>query len=66
VITLVGECLRNKHIAARLYISESTVRHHLTGIFTKLDVSDRFELAIYAYQHDLAKLPTSMLSPGDP
>jgi len=66
VITLVGEGLRNKHIAERLYISEATVRHHLTGIFAKLDVSDRFELAIYAYQHDLAKLPTSMLSPGDP
>ncbi len=58
VITLVGEGLRNKHIAERLYISEATVRHHLTAIFAKLDVSDRFELAIYAYQHDLAKPPT--------
>jgi two-component system, NarL family, nitrate/nitrite response regulator NarL len=66
VITLVGEGLRNKHIAERLSISEATVRHHLTGIFAKLDVADRFELAIYAYQHELAKLPTSRLSPGDP
>ena len=57
VITLIGEGLRNKHIAARLYISEATVRHHLTAIFAKLDVSDRFELAIYAYQHGLAKPP---------
>jgi two-component system, NarL family, nitrate/nitrite response regulator NarL len=57
VITLVGEGLRNKHIAARLYISEATVRHHLTAIFAKLDISDRFELAIYAYQHGLAKPP---------
>ena len=57
VITLVGEGLRNKHIAARLYISEATVRHHLTAIFTKVGVSDRFELAIYAYQHGLAKPP---------
>ena len=57
VITLVGEGLRNKHIAERLYISEATIRHHLTAIFAKLDVSDRFELAIYAYQHDLAKPP---------
>ena len=57
VITLVGQGLRNKHIAARLYISEATVRHHLTAIFAKLDVSDRFELAIYAYQHGLAKPP---------
>ena len=57
VITLVGEGLRNKHIAERLYISEATVRHHLTAIFAKLDVSDRFELAIFAYQHGLAKPP---------
>jgi two-component system nitrate/nitrite response regulator NarL len=57
VIALVGEGLRNKHIAERLYISEATVRHHLTAIFAKLGVSDRFELAIYAYQHGLAKPP---------
>ena len=57
VITLLGEGLRNKLIAARLYISEATVRHHLTAIFAKLDISDRFELAIYAYQHGLAKPP---------
>jgi DNA-binding NarL/FixJ family response regulator len=55
VITLVGEGLRNKHIAARLCISEATVRHHLTAIFAKLGLADRFELAIYAYQHGLAK-----------
>src|SRR5215813_5453428 len=58
VITLVGAGLRNKLIAERLYISEATVRHHLTAIFAKLDISDRFELAIYAYQHGLAKPPT--------
>ena len=57
VITLVGEGLRNKHIAPRLSISEATVRHHLTAIFAKLDLADRFELAIYAYQHGLAKPP---------
>lgn len=57
VITLVGEGLRNKHIAERLYISEATARHHLTAIFAKLGLTDRFELAIYAYQHGLAKPP---------
>ena len=57
VITLVGEGLRNRHIAARLYISEATVRHHLTAIFAKLGIADRFELAIYAYQHGLAQPP---------
>jgi DNA-binding NarL/FixJ family response regulator len=57
VIGLVGEGLKNQAIAQRLYISEATVRHHLTSIFAKLGVADRFELALYAYQHGLAQLP---------
>lgn len=57
VINLVGEGLKNKGIAGRLYISETTVRHHLTSIFAKLGVSDRLELVIYAYRHGLATLP---------
>ena len=50
-----GKGLRHKHIAARLYISDTAVRHHLTAIFATLDISDHFELAIYAYQYGLAK-----------
>ena len=57
VIRLIGEGLKNKQIAERLSISEATVRHHLTSIFAKLDVEDRFELVVYAYRHDLANLP---------
>lgn len=57
VIELIGKGLKNKHIAERLYLSETTVRHHLTSIYNKLDVSDRLELLIYAYQHGLAELP---------
>jgi DNA-binding NarL/FixJ family response regulator len=57
VITLVGKGLRNKQIAEQLFISEATVRHHLTAIFAKLKVADRLELVIYAYRHGLAKLP---------
>lgn len=56
VIHLIGEGLKNKQIAARLFISETTVRHHLTSIFSKLSLSDRLELIIYAYRHELAKL----------
>ena len=58
IITVVGEGLRNKAIAERLCISEKTVRHYLTSIFSKLEVADRLELMIYAYQHDLATLPS--------
>jgi two-component system nitrate/nitrite response regulator NarL len=57
VIRLIGEGLKNKDIAARLFISETTVHHHLTAIFGKLDVVDRVGLIIYAYQHGLAQLP---------
>jgi two-component system nitrate/nitrite response regulator NarL len=56
VIGLLGEGLKNKNIADRLFISEATVRHHLTAIFAKLGVADRLELVIYAYQQGLVKL----------
>ena len=57
VIALVGEGIKNKEIASRLFISETTVRHHLTSIFDKLAVADRVELLIYAYRHGLANPP---------
>jgi two-component system, NarL family, nitrate/nitrite response regulator NarL len=55
IIALIGEGLKNRQIAARLCLSEITVRHHLTAIFDKLGVIDRLELAVYAYRHGLAK-----------
>jgi len=58
IIALVGEGRRNKAIGERLFISEKTVRHYMTSIFTKLEVRDRLELMIYAYQHGLARLPS--------
>lgn len=51
ILTLIAEGLRNKEIAARLNISETTVRHHLTSIFGKLDVSDRLALAVHALRN---------------
>ncbi|HMB24329.1 MAG TPA: response regulator transcription factor, partial [Anaerolineales bacterium] len=57
IISLVGAGLKNQQIADQLFLSDVTVRHHLTSIFKKLNVSDRLELVIYAYQNDLAQLP---------
>lgn len=57
IIALVGEGLKNQQIADQLFLSEVTVRHHLTSIFKKLNVSDRLELVIYAYRTGLAQLP---------
>jgi two-component system, NarL family, nitrate/nitrite response regulator NarL len=58
VIKLVGEGLKNRGIGERLFISEITVHHHLTAIYSKLDVADRLELIIYAYRNGLAQLPS--------
>jgi DNA-binding NarL/FixJ family response regulator len=57
IISLVGEGFKNQQIADQLFLSEVTIRHHLTSIFKKLDVSDRLELVIFAYQNNLARLP---------
>jgi DNA-binding NarL/FixJ family response regulator len=57
ITRLVGEGLKNDAIAERLFISEKTVRNHLTVIFDKAGVRDRLHLAIYAYRRGLAKLP---------
>jgi DNA-binding NarL/FixJ family response regulator len=58
ITRLVGEGLKNDAIAERLFISEKTVRNHLTVIFDKVGVRDRLHLAIYAYRKGLAQLPS--------
>ena len=42
-----------REIAARLHISEHTLRNHLTSIYSKLAVSTRVALYVYAHQHGL-------------
>jgi two-component system, NarL family, response regulator DegU len=53
VIFMIARGLKNKDIAAKLFISEATVRHHLSSIYNKLELPDRLNLVIYAYQHGL-------------
>ena len=42
-------------IASDLYMSEHTLRNHLTTIYRKLDVKNRLELVMFALESDLAK-----------
>jgi two-component system, NarL family, nitrate/nitrite response regulator NarL len=53
LLPLVCSGLKNKEIALQLGIAESTVWHHLTSVFTKLQVEDRLGLATFAYGHNL-------------
>lgn len=57
VIALIAEGLKNRQIAERLFISPTTVTHHLSSIYSKLGVADRLELVIYAFANKLAKIP---------
>jgi len=57
VIILIAEGLKNKQIAERLFISPTTVTHHLSSIYSKLGVTDRLELVVYAFANKLAKMP---------
>lgn len=56
VLTLLAGGRSNKEIAGELFISEKTVKYHITNIFRKFNVSDRTQAALYAVKNRLVKL----------
>jgi len=55
ILDLLVKGNSNKEIADLLYISEKTVKNHLTNIFRKLAVKDRTQAAVYALKNGLVK-----------
>ncbi|HYE96855.1 MAG TPA: response regulator transcription factor [Rubricoccaceae bacterium] len=53
VLRLIARGLDNAAIAGHLFISESTVKNHVTNIYGKLDVRSRAEAVAWAWRHGL-------------
>jgi NarL family two-component system response regulator LiaR len=53
VLRLIADGKNNAEIAATLFIGIKTVKTHVSSIFSKLDVADRTQAAVYAYQKHL-------------
>lgn len=60
VLDCVAQGLSNKEIADALYITEQTVKNHMTSVLRKLDVSDRVQAVLYAVKHGWIEIAAAM------
>jgi len=64
VVRFIGQGASNREISTRLGVSVDTVKHHLTSVYSKLGVSSRLELAVFAIDHGLAEPGKDSKRPG--
>lgn len=56
ILRLVAQGMSNKSIAEELFVSEATVRTHMTNILSKLHLANRVQATLYALREGLASL----------
>ena len=55
VVRAVAEGMSNAEIAAKLYLSEATVKSHVARVLAKLDLRDRVQIAVFAYEYGIVR-----------
>ena len=55
VLTELTKGKSNKEIASSLFVTEKTIKTHISNIFSKLEVQDRTQAALYAVKHGLTE-----------
>lgn len=55
VLRLIAGGLANSEIAARLYVSEKTIKSHVGNILSKLHLADRTQAAVYAWRQGVVR-----------
>jgi DNA-binding NarL/FixJ family response regulator len=71
ILKLVAEGFSNAQLARMLWVTEQTVKFHLSNIYRKLDVSNRTEASRWAQLHDLlpshgsADIPSALSEPQE-
>ncbi|WP_394276597.1 response regulator [Luteococcus sp.] len=53
VSALIAEGLTNQQIARRLGLETTTIKAHISSVFTKLDMNNRVQIALWAHDHNL-------------
>ena len=55
ILTLVGRAMNNREIASDLFLAESTIKSHINRMLRKLNLRDRAQLIVLAYESGLVR-----------